>query len=335
MTRPRGKRPWIYHFELDRPHPAYLVTLVADGREPVQYPLVARRGTGMELSIDLPAVGEVPAGYVHVAPGSFLFGSAADEEVRRGFFTAPPIHDRRTEGYLIALHEVTYADWVAFLDTLPEEERTARAPRLDAHVSGKSGLQLVRGPDRVWTLRYGPAGRDPVVRWGQPFHYERRTRRADQDWGRFPVTGIGAPDAEAYTAWLDRSGALRGARLCTEAEWERGARGADGRLFPSGSRLGHDDSNVDETYGKDQVAMGPDEVGSYPRSNSPFGIADMTGNAFEWTTSVLASGAYVARGGSFFYDLKTAQTVNRTDSMPTVRDVSVGFRVCATHKVSL
>ena len=81
--------------------------------------------------------------------------------------------------------------------------------------------------------------------------------------------------------------------------------------------------------------MGPDEVGSFPQSNSPFGLTDMAGNAFEWTTSILEKDGYVARGGSFFYDLKSAQSVNRAVVIPVFRDVGVGFRVCASHKVRL
>jgi formylglycine-generating enzyme required for sulfatase activity len=271
----------------------------------------------------------VPGGYAYVPPGPFLFGSAADEDVRRGFFSATPIHQRRTGGFLIGVHEVTYAQWITFLDQVHEAERLRRAVPIEAHVSGKGGLRLDRGADGVWTLHFQPVGHDYTARWGRPLRYEKRTRRAEQDWRAIPVTGVSAADAEAYTAWLDRSARLPGARLCTEAEWERGARGADGRIFPTGSVLLPDDANFDETYGKDPSAMGPDQVGSYPQSNSPFGLADMSGNVFEWTTSVLDEKAYVVRGGSYFYDTKTAQLANRTEATPSVRDVSGGFRVCA------
>ncbi|HTE51374.1 MAG TPA: bifunctional serine/threonine-protein kinase/formylglycine-generating enzyme family protein, partial [Kofleriaceae bacterium] len=251
---------------------SYVLTLDAPGRSKVTYPIIARRATSLELSIDLPGAGEVPAGYVYVAPGGFRFGSPADEEVRLGFLSATPLHDRRTGAYFIAAHEVTLAEWVGFLDTLSDAERAARNPPLEAHVTGKLGLELVRGRDRVWTLTFHLPGHQYEARWGEPLRYEGRTRRAEQDWRRFPVTGLTAYDAEAYTKWLDRTGALPGARLCTEEEWERAARGADARLYPMGNRLDPSDANIDETYGKDRVAMGPDEVGSYPQSNSPFGL---------------------------------------------------------------
>ena len=255
-------------------------------------------GPASDSSIDLPAVAQVPAGYAYIPPGPFLFGSAADEEVRRGFFSATPIHERQTAGFLMGLHEVTYADWIAYVDQLSEMERRQRELRMEAHVSGKGGLRLDRGADGVWTLHYQPMGHDYTARWGQPFRYNARKRRASQDWGLLPVTGVTVADAEAYASWLDRTRKVPGARLCTEAEWERGSRGADGRIYPAGNVLSPEDANVDETYGKDQNAMGPDQVGSYPHSNSPFGLADMSGNVFEWTTSVLVPGNYVVRGGA-------------------------------------
>jgi formylglycine-generating enzyme required for sulfatase activity len=305
------------------------VTLELDGRAPLRYPILARRATRREVAIDLPAAGQVPPGFAYVPPGAFRFGSAADEEIRKGFLTAPPIHDRETSGYLIGLHEVTYAEWIPFLDSLPEAERSRRTAAIELHATGKSGLELVRGEDRVWSLVRRSEGRDYRVHWGERFRYEERTEQVEQDWRRFPVMGVSAIDAQAYTAWLDRSGRMPGARLCSEEEWERGARGADERTYPNGSRLSPRDANFDESYGKNQTAMGPDEVGSHPRSDSPFGLADMSGNAFEWTTSVLAQSGYAARGGSYFYDLKTAQVVNRAESIPTLRDVTLGFRVCA------
>jgi formylglycine-generating enzyme required for sulfatase activity len=75
--------------------------------------------------------------------------------------------------------------------------------------------------------------------------------------------------------------------------------------------------------------MGPDEVGSHPDSRSPFGLDDMSGNAFEWTTSTVNLGSYVGRGGSYYHDRKTIQVVNRAVSSPAIRDATLGVRMCA------
>ena len=143
-------------------------------------------------------------------------------------------------------------------------------------------------------------------------------------------------DALAYAGWLDRTGQVAGARLCTEPEWERAiARRRRARSTRHGNALSPEDANIDETYGKDASAMGPDEVGSIRTRSSPFGLDDMSGNVFEWTTSRPGAEEYVVRGGSYFYDLKTAQLANRNEASPTVGDVSLGFRVCADLAAAL
>jgi formylglycine-generating enzyme required for sulfatase activity len=147
---------------------------------------------------------------------------------------------------------------------------------------------------------------------------------------KFPVSAISLEDARAYLAWLDRSGRLPGARLCTEYEWERAARGADDRKFPSGDELGPDDANFDETYGRHPLGYGPDEVGSHPASASPFGVQDLAGNVIEWVRSVRARDEAVVRGGSWYYDRISNRSNNRLVVEPMLRDVRIGLRVCAS-----
>jgi eukaryotic-like serine/threonine-protein kinase len=142
------------------------------------------------------------------------------------------------------------------------------------------------------------------------------------------VLGISANDALGYIAWLARTGRLRGARLCTEVEWERAARGADGRATPTGHRLEPDQANVFGLSAEAEL-MGPDEVGSHPASISVYGLFDTAGNAFEWTRGDQPD-TYVARGGSYYHDRKTADLANRNVSSPVLRDPSAGMRLCAT-----
>jgi formylglycine-generating enzyme required for sulfatase activity len=112
-------------------------------------------------------------------------------------------------------------------------------------------------------------------------------------------------------------------------EWERAARGADRRAYPHGDSLAPNQANVDTTYDKIPEAMAPDEVGSYPASRSPFGVEDMAGNAWEWTTHANEPSRFVARGGSFYYTAQVARIENREMPEASFRDVSVGLRVCA------
>jgi formylglycine-generating enzyme required for sulfatase activity len=163
--------------------------------------------------------------------------------------------------------------------------------------------------------------------------YLERERRADQDWLRFPVAGISWEDAQAYAAWLSGSGQLPGARLCDLHEWERAARGADARLYPQGDRLEPDDANFDRTYGQKPLAFGPDEVGSHPTSDSPFGVSDLSGNVWEWVRVATDPRAVYHAGGSFYQDAVTARVDNHVDGEPSQRQPTIGLRICADPPV--
>jgi formylglycine-generating enzyme required for sulfatase activity len=267
----------------------------------------------------------VPDGFVYVAPGWFLYGSAADEDTRRIFFSTVPMHRRRTGGFLIARTEVTFSDWLAYVEAQPEAERGKLLPNLPAKFGG--GVKLEHTP-AGWRLSLLPVERTYSALWGEPIRYDGRKSHMEQDWSKLPVLGISASDAVAYTAWLARTGRMPGARLCTELEWEHAARGADGRSSPTGRRLETDEANV---FGlsSDLDMMGPDEVGSHPASVSVYGLFDTAGNAFEWTRGAQPD-TYVARGGSYYHDRKTADLANRNQSSGVVRDPTASTRVCAT-----
>jgi len=306
---------------------SYLLTLALPDHSPVRYPILLGRGEDLRLSITLPPLSRVPEGFVYVPHGRFLFGSAADEEVRRTFFNTAPLHAVETGAYLIAKNETTYAEWLKYLRALPPEERARRTPK----VSGLLGaLELRELEGGEWQLTLQPTTRVYTARSGEMIRYESRKRRSVQDWLRFPVSGISLEDAEAYARWLDATERVPGARLCDEHEWERAARGADGREFPHGDRLDPDDANIDVTYGKQPLAFGPDEVGAHPASRSPFGLDDACGNVFEWTTSKLAARENVLRGGAYYYDNTTVRSTNRQVSEPSARDPNIGIRICAT-----
>ncbi len=155
-----------------------------------------------------------------------------------------------------------------------------------------------------------------------------------QDWRRFPVTGVALVDIEAYLRWLNASGRLPGARLCTEWEWERAARGADDRTFTTGYALPPTMANIDVTYGRRPEAFGPDEVGSHPESDSPFGLHDVQGNALEILEASRPDVPAVGRGGAWYYDTFNARLTSREFFEPQTRSVFAGFRVCAPSTLS-
>jgi serine/threonine protein kinase/formylglycine-generating enzyme required for sulfatase activity len=311
--------------------PAGSLVLVfeAPGHVAARLPILIARGESLAVHVALPTVESAPPGMLYVPAGRFLFGSTDSSDVRRQLFNTVPLHEVSTGAYFIARYEVTFAEWIAFLDELTPEERRKRSPRSIVTVTS---IALTEIAPRRWRLSLAPTTRTYTAETGQRLRYERRARRADQDWMRFPVSAVSYEDAEAFAEWLDRSGRIPGARLCDEYEWERAARGADARMFPSGAALQPDDANLDVTYGREPLAFGPDEVGSHPGSRSPVGADDMAGNVWEWTRSVQTPDAPVLRGGSWYQGDISARSLNRENAEPTTRTPLLGVRLCATPR---
>jgi len=299
--------------------------LDAPGRTPVRLPVLAAHGEALRLTVAPPPADAIPPDMIYVPPGRFLFGSADSSDLRRGFLNSPPMHEVTTGAYLIARHEVTFGQWIEFLETLPAEERKQRSP---SSLTPQSSLMVEELAPKRWRFTFVRGTRTYVAENGEHIHYDKRERRADQDWLKLPVAAVSFEDALVYAAWLDRTKRLPGAHPCNEYEWERAARGADGRTFPNGEELLPDDANIDVTYNRVPVAYGPDEVGSHPRSRSPVGADDMAGNVWEWTSSVEQSGAPIARGGGWYNEALSARATNREPGEPTQRHVWIGIRMC-------
>jgi formylglycine-generating enzyme required for sulfatase activity len=122
-----------------------------------------------------------------------------------------------------------------------------------------------------------------------------------------------------------------GARLCGELEWERAARGADGRQFSHGDALVSGQANFLGSYGGDAAQMGADEVGAFALDESPFGVRDLTGNVAEWVLDNLNasdSAQRVVRGGYWLHEAIRARAAHRR--LLIGRSTStIGLRVCA------
>jgi formylglycine-generating enzyme required for sulfatase activity len=164
-----------------------------------------------------------------------------------------------------------------------------------------------------------------------------------------PVTSVSWPDALAYCRWLEAalrewphtppalSGALReGFRvgLPSEAEWEKGARGTDGRIYPWGSEPQPKRAN----YG----GVGTMPVGSFECPDCPFGLRDMSGNVWELTRSpyepypydptddrdhLEGDALFVMRGGHFGDAVRNVRAAVRGGVDPGARRPFIGFRV--------
>ncbi len=246
---------------------------------------------------------------------------------------------------------------LALKEALSHTPVPERPSSLDPVIEGPDGERLLMvpsgqfkmGPDRrpVWVDAFHMAEL-PVT--NAQFHtFLKTTRYKPERLDRFlahwrgptppkallehPVVYVSWFDACAYLAWAGR-------RLPSEAEWEKAARGDDGRRYPWGK------ARPDERHAHfDRRSASTMRVGSWPAGRSPHGVADLAGNVWEWCVDIDDAGFYatgpshnprntggharersVVRGGSWAYGEHELRTYARTGFDPNFRLDGVGFR---------
>lgn len=214
----------------------------------------------------------------------------------------------------ISRYPITYAQFQTFLDAVDGYGSTEYNWFEDL-AADKSDRQM-----RDQNFKHANHPRE-MVNWYQAVAFCR--------WWSYKLTGT-IPSIARPLEWP--------VRLPTEQEWEKAARGIDGRTYPWGDDYIPGYANLDET----EQGVGPywlretTAVGMYPHGASPYGVLDMSGTVWEWclteyktqsNENISSNEWRVLRGGSWLHDPSFAACAYRYFSYPNSRDDDFGFRV--------
>ena len=223
----------------------------------------------------------------------------------------------------VPLIRVSEGEFIMGSHTGQEDERPAHRVYLDAFYIDQYEVTV----ERYATFLHAQKPE-------RPFKWREATNGAQ---GRKPVIGVDWYDAKEYCEWSGR-------RLPSEAEWEKAARGTDQRTYPWGDAAptrAHANAGQRTWKGYDSLTA----VGSHALGDSPHGVADLSGNVWEWIADRYDQHYYetspprnppgpstgplrVLRGGAWNNDAATIRAANRAAYAPSARRNDVGFR-CA------
>jgi serine/threonine-protein kinase len=315
------------------PMGSYLCVLRSEGRTDVRYPVHIERsahwhgvppGAADPHAIWLPGPDDLGADDCYVPAGWFTAGG--DTEAR------DVLSRRRVwlDGLSLSRLSVTNRDYIAFLDDLVaqgrEDEALRHAPRERAGTVGEQGALIFGYEGGRFSLRPDADGDVWLPDW--------------------PVCMVDWSGAVAFAAWQAARTGLAW-RLPHELEWEKGARGVDGRFHPWGDGFDPSWCHMRDSH---QGRRLPAKVGGYPVDESVYGVRDLAGNVRDWTATVHQedgdvwdgdrlspgqgageAGDYrVRRGGSWGSKPASARVANRDGNTPDDRYYNLGLRLVRT-----
>lgn len=274
------------------------------------------------LTLDSPAqaVGKDGMTMLLVPAGEFTMGCTNCSEAER------PPHKVYLDAFYIDQTEVTNAMFQRFVD-----------------VTGYQTYAEKQGSGYVFDTTAKTWSETKGADWQHPRGPSSNLNELENH----PVVQVNWNDATAYCQWT-------GGDLPTEAQWEKAARGDDGRTYPwgnqavAGNLLNFSDRNLDVDWADKNVDDGYQftaPVGHYPDGKSVYGALDMAGNVMEWVRDLYAEKYYtssparnpenttegfarVLRGGGWSDDVAGVRTSYRSGNLPVTRLGSYGFR-CA------
>ncbi|MCL4271092.1 MAG: SUMF1/EgtB/PvdO family nonheme iron enzyme [Anaerolineales bacterium] len=258
---------------------------------------------------------------------------------------------------------IKHKELVEWFDNLEKEANSKSVSNDLNKITLSNGMEFLRVPAGEFTMgsNTGKPDEKPQHLVNIPYDYwmgrfpvtneqyalftdEKEIKHPVGDWKikkSFPVVNVTRTIVMDYCQWL--TNLMKGElplrlllRIPTEAEWEKSARGVDGREYPWGNQFDSKKCNT-----KTESA---NSVGMYsPEGDSPYGCADMSGNVWEWTHSLKKSYPYVVndgreekkdtvryvlRGGSFIDDIDCVRCTFRGGLRASFFDSAIGFRIC-------
>ncbi len=321
---------------VDLPMGSYLCKLrhPADGTV-VNYPVHVGRSEHVDgirpgdtepYPIRLPLTGElgpqdclIPAGW---------FWSGGDPEARNGL----PRRRLWCDGLVMRRYPVTNREYLVFLNALVAQGREEEALRFSPRERG------------------GQDGQEGALIYGRTAagEFELVLDADGDEWlPDFPVVMVDWNCAVAFAAWTAESSAVAW-RLPGELEWEKAARGVDGRVFPWGDHLDPSWCCMGASHKGKRL---PSVVDSYPVDESPYGVRGLGGNSTDWTWDLFLStgpdlvgqtvqpvstrgtdeGFRMQRGGSWLYSSLSVNSANRIGNARSSRRSDCGLRLARSY----
>ncbi|MCP3967156.1 MAG: SUMF1/EgtB/PvdO family nonheme iron enzyme [Lentisphaerae bacterium] len=265
---------------------SYILVLKSKGAPDVHFPVNVKCASINSYSLYVPPF--QPQGTAYIPEGSFLSGLGHDTE---------SLHQIFLPGFFLKKTEVTIGEYLAFWKSI--ESGLLRKSYMVRYVFNNGDRKYVN----VWSEK-------GVLQ--PPFS------------AQMPVVGITGEAAEAYCEWLGKK-LGKEVRLPTSLEWEKAARGVDGRAFPWGNYADKEAAltlNNKDGVEKFRISAPP---ATFKKDMSVYGCFDMAGNVREFTTSAKEPGRlYVIKGGS----LSTGMLFSHCgfSSYTTGSDNDIGFR---------
>jgi len=301
-SEPAGARAWIYPLN-ERAGKRVAGTEVALGETPIGALEVASGSHLIVLKLDDHRVARVP----------ILVERGAEQTVRAALVATSDVDPHfvqvvggpfarglerqmcQLDEFFIAEHPVTVGEYLVFLGAVGKGEARTRAPRVP------DGALLVKEGDGGFEL---PDESD-LGSWSE----------------RWPVFGVSLEDAAAYAAWRSVEDG-RSYRVPTEDEWEKAARGVDGRCYPWGDRFDASLCNMAQS-GRSRPC--PATIDEFAEDLSVYGMRGAAGNVREWT--VRRPGSARLRGGSWASSSDDCRLDQRRRQRPDEVAAATGFRL--------